>query len=430
MKCMLLFILITLSMVKAESQIIIHNGETGRMRYCSRPGFSVDEIKIVSGNYADAPNNTDTSFNFKIFFPDTAKDNLGKRPFILLIHGGEYEVGSLGLNENLSQQFAMRGFIAATINYRLSQWQNGNCLSSDTLLLWQNYYRSMQDTRAALRYFVHHDMDFRIDTSWVFVGGQSAGAITSLAVAFQDQQETDAITGPQDLGDLDHADNSFTDHFTIKGVLNEFGALKYTDDIDADENIPVISMHAQNDPLVPYAFNSLAWGQCGNAYQFVNGSAEIQHRLLSLGICAELDSSPSAKHVNLVSDDYVARHASCFFNRVMSNDCEPDTFTIEDNIKPECCFKTIDFIRTLRTAQYDAAGVFYSQHQLVIEIAADGNDFSAEVFNVWGMQIAQFNDLRSGENILPIELPAGIYFIAINHDRHPVITKKLICIQE
>ena len=430
MKCMLLFILITLSMGEAHGQSTIHYGQLGRLRYCALPGFGVSEIKNVSGNYADAPNNTDTSFNFKIFFPDTARDNLSKRPFILLIHGGEYQVGSLSLNENLSQQFAMRGYVAATINYRLSQWQTGNCLSSDSVLLWQNYYRSIQDTRAALRYFVHYAKNFQIDTSWLFVGGQSSGAITSLAVAFQDQQETNAVTGPQNSGDIDHADNSLTDHFSIKGVLNEFGAIKYTADIDANENIPVISMHAQNDPLVPYGFNYLKWGLCGNAYPLANGSGEIQQRLLSLGICGELNYSPSAKHVNLVADDYVVKHTSCFFNSVMKNSCKADTFLIEDNIKPECCFKIADSIhKGFRTALYDAPAIFYSEHHLVIEIAGDGSNFSAEVYNVWGMKMAQFDVLKPGENFLPIEL-SGIYFVVVNQHKYPVITKKLICIPE
>lgn len=431
MKGILLFILIAVSIIEAQSQNIIHNGQIGRMRYCSRAGFSVNEITNVSGNYADSPDNTDTSFNFKIFFPDTAKDNLSKRPFILLIHGGEYEAGSLSLNENLSKQFAMRGFVAATINHRLSQWQTGNCLSSDSLLLWQNYYRSIQDTRAALRYFVHHTADFRIDTSWLFVGGQSSGAISALAVAFQDQQETDAIVGPHNLGGLDDAVNSLTDHFTIKGVLNEYGAIKYTAGIDANETIPVISMHAQYDPVVPYGSYYLKSGLCGNAYPLANGSGKIQERLLSLGICGELNYSPSSRHVNLVSDDYTVRHASCFFNRVMNNDCEPDTFTIEDNITPECCFKTGDLVRDLRTAQFDPGEIFCSQHQLIIEIADDHTqEYSAAVFNICGTRMAHFNHLGSGRNILPVELSPGIYFVVVNQDSRPVITKKLVCIPE
>jgi len=430
MKCIVLLSLLTFSLVEAQSQIILHDWNRPRMRFCSLQTFNSTEVKNVIGNYADAPNNTDTSFSFKIYFPDTAKDNLGKRPFILLIHGGEYEVGSLSLNEDLSMQFAMRGFVAVTINYRISQWQTGNCLSSDTSLLWQNYYRSIQDTRAALRYFVHHAADFRIDTSWLFIGGQSSGGITALAVAFQDQQETNAVTGPLNLGDFDHADNSLIDHFTIKGVLNESGAIKYTADIDANENIPVISMHAENDPFVPYGLNHLAWGQCGNAYQLVNGSGEIQQRLLSLGICAELDYSSSNHHVNLASDDYVVRHASCFFNRVMSNSCKPDTFTIEDNIIPECCLKTLDFIhRTFRTGQFAAAEIFYSQHQLVIDLTEEENDFSAEVFNVWGMKIAEFDQLETGENIFPLELSGGIYFVVVKNEREVIMTKKFSCIQ-
>ena len=427
MKSLLLISFLTASFVEAQSQIILHDWKRPRMRYCLNPTFSTTEIKNVSGNYADAPGNTDTSFSFKIYFPDTAKDNLSKRPFILLIHGGEYQEGSLTLDENLSLQFALRGFVAATINYRLSQWQTGNCLSSDTSLLWQNYYRSIQDTRAAVRYFVHYAADFGIDTSWIFIGGQSSGGITSLAVAFQDQQETDVVTGPLNLGDIDHADNSLTDYFTIKGVLNELGAIKYTSDIDSNETIPVISFHAYNDPLVPYGFNHLASGQCGNAYQFVNGSSKIQERLLSFGICAELDSSPSDHHVNLVGDEYVVKHASCFFNSVMSNDCHSDTFTIEDNISPNCCVKSVGIIhRTFRTAQYGATEIFYSQHQLVIDLEEEGNGFSAEVYNVWGMKVTEFDPLITGENIFPFELSTGIYFIALRMERVTITTKQFV----
>ena len=428
-----MFCLLMLTCDRIQSQIIIHNGQTARMRYCSRPTFSKTEVSQVSGNYADPPNNTDSSFNFRIYFPDTAKDNLSRRPFVMLIHGGAFQTGSLGQFDELSKFFAQRGFVAATINYRIKPpWQTGNCLPDDTVLLYQNYYRSIQDARAAMRYLLHHAPDFRIDTSWMFVGGQSAGAITALAVAFEDQQELNAFTNLEGtLGDIDHADNALTDHFTIKGVMDEAGAIKFPEDIDANENIGVISFHATLDPVVPYGLNYMEWGDCGSAYTLVNGSGVVQQRLSSLGICGELNKSFSSNHGGLAGNDYKVRHAACFFGSVMNGSCLTDSFIIEDNISPECCIKVLGTGKKDIQIGESNAAIYYTQGQLVIEFADDdAAEYSAGIFNVWGMKIAQFSHLEQGENRWSLQLASGIYFLTLNKENHNVITKKLLCVGE
>jgi acetyl esterase/lipase len=68
-------------------------------------------------------------------------------------------------------------------------------------------YRASQDARAAMRYMYTHATDFGIDTSWMFIGGESAGSITALHTAFWSQSEADSFASwaTNDVGLLGHS---------------------------------------------------------------------------------------------------------------------------------------------------------------------------------------------------------------------------------
>src|SRR5207249_10860570 len=113
------------------------------------------------------------------------------------------------------------GFIAVAINYRLG-WNNGgiakaHCLG-DTASLIQAVYRGMQDANAALRYLISKANDYGIDTNWIFIGGASAGgavALTSSYITDGYAQINFAIQAAK-LGELQNADNSLTNSYSIK----------------------------------------------------------------------------------------------------------------------------------------------------------------------------------------------------------------------
>ena len=97
------------------------------------------------------------------------------RPLLVLIHGGAFYNGdkqSVGFPE-MGQHFAQRGFVVASINYRLGFRPTGKSID-------RAGYRAVQDAHAALRFLISRADEFQIDTNNIFVAGTSAGAITAL----------------------------------------------------------------------------------------------------------------------------------------------------------------------------------------------------------------------------------------------------------
>ena len=81
-----------------------------------------------------------------IYYPSLAIDQLEKRPFVLLIHGGAFQIGSKELIRNQCEEFAQRGYVAATMQYRLG-WDTANPIDQVSAV-----YRANQDAHAAMRY--------------------------------------------------------------------------------------------------------------------------------------------------------------------------------------------------------------------------------------------------------------------------------------
>lgn len=93
-----------------------------------------------------------------VFYPeDTGKIY----PAVLLIHGGGWRTGDPSLMLPLAQQLAKRGYVAATVEYRLS--------------LEAPYPAAVHDLKAAVRWLRAHAENFSIDTGRVAVFGASAG---------------------------------------------------------------------------------------------------------------------------------------------------------------------------------------------------------------------------------------------------------------
>jgi hypothetical protein len=181
-------------------------------------------------------------------------DTLKERPLIMLIHGGAFYVGnrqSPGEKE-LGAYFAKRGYVVASIDYRLGFLFNSTDIE-------RSGYRAVQDAHAALRYLSSKAKELRIDPNQVYVAGTSAGAIASLNVAFMDNNErpqsSKTVKKQLDLGNIESSGNSLKNTFTIKAVGNMWGAVTDLSIIDPDEKISVISVHGTADNVVPYDYD-------------------------------------------------------------------------------------------------------------------------------------------------------------------------------
>ncbi|WP_243793736.1 alpha/beta hydrolase [Saccharopolyspora gloriosae] len=113
-------------------------------------------------------------------------EGAGPFPAIVWLHGGGWFTGDRTLAPDLGRYFAARGFVMATIEYRLS----GEALFPAQLF----------DVRAAIRYLRRHATDFDIDPGAVGLWGSSAGG--HLATLAGLLGHLDAVDGePADSGD-------------------------------------------------------------------------------------------------------------------------------------------------------------------------------------------------------------------------------------
>ena len=193
----------------------------------------------------------DIDLKMDIYLPQDDTSKL--RPLIMFIHGGAFFNGDKASEAytKWSTHFAKMGFVVASINYRM-----GFLPSADQIDCAG--YRAVQDANAAMRYLVHNAAKYRINTDWIFAGGTSAGAITSLNLAFmRNNNRPESTRGgifKSDLGDIESVSPQYREKFSIKAVANMWGAVH---DINMISNAKtsIISFHGDADNIVPYGYD-------------------------------------------------------------------------------------------------------------------------------------------------------------------------------
>ena len=114
-----------------------------------------------------------------------AGDTAPARPLIIWLHGGGFSRGDKGAPQmvDIATAFARRGFVTASINYRLT---SGGCdagLELDAGCT-QAITAARSDALDAVAYLRTNAATYRIDPDRIAIGGTSSGAITAVNVAF------------------------------------------------------------------------------------------------------------------------------------------------------------------------------------------------------------------------------------------------------
>ena len=234
--------------------------------------------------------------------------HVAQRPLLVFIHGGAFLAGDK--NENnlvaLCKQFAQRGYVTASINYRLGfisdelawncNYPNYSCVfATDSAEWYRAYFRAIQDGKGALRYLINRHKNYRIDTSNVFLAGESAGAFIALGIGLLDTLSekpmqayalsaagkpntntascqynvgktfANSIARP-DLGSIDGNIEPTNIRYTIKGLGNFYGAMMSDLLKQQKANSPkpaIFSFHQPCDLVVPIdsgrVFTGLSW---------------------------------------------------------------------------------------------------------------------------------------------------------------------------
>ena len=256
-----------------------------------------------------------------------------KYPLVVMAHGGSFIDGNKDNLSDLCQAIAEKGYIAVSIDYRLG-WNYGNIISpvactGDTISLQKALYRSLQDYNAALRFLIHDADKYFIDTSWIFTGGGSAGAVAAINTTYVTPDFTNTYFKDEkaQLGGLKTADNNLTDVFAIKADISLWGAVITPDLITSSTAVPMVAFHGSADETVPILNDH--YSLCPD-YPVLYGSEYIYNILTSLGVPAALHIAEGEGHgPEIYQDpDFVATNTNCFLKSLMNK--KPITGTFEN----------------------------------------------------------------------------------------------------
>lgn len=265
---------------------------SAQVRYKEKVFTDVDTTKNIK--YGTNVNDTGVTQDLYMDIYQPEGDVELNRPMVVLIHGGAFMAGSKNDPnvEFVCADLALRGYVTATIQYRLGVSIPTPANFGKAIL------RAVQDAKAAVRYLKDNKSTYLIDEDRIAVGGFSAGGVTALHYAYWTTDElVDSITNG--IGDLEGETGTPGISSSIKCIINCWGALTDSTWLDSDDaKIPVISFHGTNDPIVPY----------DAGYAFSNpslplaGSNVVHRQCQALGITSEITLYEGMGHGHSATD--------------------------------------------------------------------------------------------------------------------------------
>lgn len=135
----------------------------------------------------------------------------GKGPFpaLVFIHGGGWYAGNRNACRSQIEAAAQRGYVAATISYRLMKFDQA---AKETATATPIFPAQVHDAKAAIRWMRAHADKYHIDPERIGVTGRSAGGHLALMLGL-----TDAESGLE--GDCGQAGFSSR----VQAVVNVYG---------------------------------------------------------------------------------------------------------------------------------------------------------------------------------------------------------------
>ena len=251
-------------------------------------------------------------------------DDFTERPLIFFMFGGSFVGGSKSSPDivALCTKYAHRGYVAVAIDYRLSQ--NLLFFNPTEENGYKAVMKAIHDVKAAIRYFKMNDElydDYKIDSNRIYVGGYSAGAVTAVNAAYLNEYEEipDFLLDEyDDIGGLEGLSGNQGYDSTFHGVVSLSGAVGNRDWIIAGD-IPIVSMHGDQDDVVPYADDLITLFGLNVE---VDGSYIVHQRMLELGNYSDLHTYYNQGHMPYTDMSFEAEFSSEFLYEVV---CAPDT---------------------------------------------------------------------------------------------------------
>lgn len=251
-------------------------------RYLDDTYFSTVQIDSVVPYGSNLTYTLTTQNLYLDVYQPPVSDTVSARPLIIWIHGGGYTLGSRTDDHIVlwCNEFARRGYVSASIDYRLGIGNPDGKLKA--------IYRSVQDAKAAIRFFRANASLYKIDVNKIVLAGSSVGAFTAIHTAYWDTDELPTAIDTADLGNLEGDSGNPGYPSNPNAVVNFWGAIKDTTWIDADEPM-IVSCAGTLDSVVYPGSHTWASGD-------EHGSIVIDRVARSKNITDTLRMFIGAKH--------------------------------------------------------------------------------------------------------------------------------------
>jgi hypothetical protein len=247
-------------------------------------------------------------------------DTEAKRPLIILAHTGSYLPGLVNKQTTgnrkdstivqMAQEFAMRGYVVAAVDYRTGWNPTTTDQSQATEQLLKATYRGMQDVSNAVRYLRTNASTYKIDTSKIIVGGQGTGGYIALALATVSTREDiesnlkflrgdatpmvnmDTLGTWTGLGGWPYlnyaADAGVSSNihmvFNFGGAMGDTAWMKPT-------SLPIVSLQCTKDPFAPYKTGNVIVPTTGlTVIPNASGAGHVIPKANAMGLNDKLNS--------------------------------------------------------------------------------------------------------------------------------------------
>jgi acetyl esterase/lipase len=233
----------------------------------------------------------------------------GGMPAVLLVHGGGFRAGTRQSQLAVAGRLAARGYVAATVSYRLAPRHQ--------------FPAAVEDVKAAVRFLRANTSRFGIDPDRICAMGGSAGGHLVLFLGLTSNVPELEGTGP-----------NREQSSRVSCVVNYYGPTDFTQSyaksVDAAQVLPLFlggdlannrAAHQRSSPLnwvTPNAAPTLSIHGTEDTYVAYEHSVWLTERLLAAGVPAELETISGAGHGFRGADaERAEQKAFAFFDKYL-----------------------------------------------------------------------------------------------------------------
>lgn len=349
---------------------------------------------------------------------DTAHD----RAVMLLIHGGAY-LKLLDQNSPdivlMCNYFAQLGYVAISIDYR--QEPNLLGLLSEEVMV-KAVSRALIDTKDAIDHIIDtysNGNPYRIDTSKAFIGGVSAGAVSTMFICYLDSLQMLSPQYQQWIIQANgvNADSILRHRFDKikpKAAISISGAILDTNWIKPN-GIELLLNHGSVDPIVPYNYGKpFSIPTLPALYGGKTMYARAQHQ----GIYCEFEDWIGRSHVPFMNLDLTNILTLQLIN-------QPILDSTERHIR-DFCYRLLDCNRisgikeniskeTLNIFPNPTTGNF----TISVPKNIQSNIWNVEMYDISGKQIL-LQQYKGNKDFISINerLPVGLYMVKLSYEQN------------